>query len=103
VVQNILADPRVTVQRGGKAYGAIAVRVVNEEELASLYRATAGRSPVWNEYLRSWGVEDTLTDYLAKKNRLVVLRLDATKVLPLSGLRADLTWVWPVLAGCAVA
>src|SRR5712691_8470834 len=96
--QNILADPRVTVQRGGAVHGAVAVRVIDDAELTDLYRVMAGNSPVWKQYLASWGIEDTLGDYLAKKRRLVVLRLDPTTDVPLPPLRADLILLWPVVA-----
>jgi deazaflavin-dependent oxidoreductase (nitroreductase family) len=101
--QNILADPQVTVQRGRPSYGAVAVRVIDNEELAGLYHATAGKSPVWKEYLDSWGIEDTLEDYVANKDRLVVLRLDPINYVPLPPLRADLIWVWPLIVACLVA
>ena len=89
---NILADPRVTVQRAGKTYGAIAHRVTDDRELARLYGVTHGRSPVWKQYLDSWGVQDTVEDYVAKKNRLCVLRLDPTAEIPLPELHPDLVW-----------
>jgi deazaflavin-dependent oxidoreductase (nitroreductase family) len=96
--KNIVADPRVTVQDGRAVYGAIAVRVTEAAELADLYRVRAGKSLVWKEYLASWGVEDTLEDYLAKRDRLVVLRLDPSVDVLLPPLRTDLTWVWVVVA-----
>ena len=100
---NILADPRVTVQCAGKTYGAIARRITDDTELARLYGVTHGRSPVWEQYLDSWGVEDTVEDYVAKKDRLVVLRLDPTEEIPFPGLRADLVWIWPVALAVAAA
>lgn len=100
--QNTLADPRVTVQRGGTAYGAVAVRVTEDDELADLYKVMAGKSPVWKPYLDSWGAEDTLSDFLAKKDRLVVLRLDPINHLPLTPLRSDLIWVWPLVAALII-
>jgi len=101
--QNILADPSVTVQRGGSAYGAVAVRVTDNAELANLYRVMAGKSPVWKQYLDSWGIVDTMDDYLAKKERLVVLRLDPTTGVHLPPLRTDLIWLWPVVAVALIA
>jgi deazaflavin-dependent oxidoreductase (nitroreductase family) len=95
--QNILDDPRVTVQRGGTVYGAVAFRVTDNAELAGLYRVMARESSVWKQYLASWGIEDTLDDYLAKKDRLVVLRLDPTTDVSLRPLRRDLIWLWPVV------
>ena len=93
--QNILDDPHVTVQRAGKTYGATARRVTDDTELRRLYVATRGRSPVWKQYLDSWGVQDTAEDYVANKDRLVVLRLDPAAEVPFPGLRADLVWIWP--------
>ena len=93
---NILADPRVTVQRAGKTYGAIARRVADDVELARLYGITHGRSPVWKQHLNSWSVQDTVEDYVAKKDRLYVLRLDPTAEIPLPELNPDLVWTWPV-------
>ena len=62
-----------------------------------------GKSPVWKQYLNSWGVQDAPEDYLAKKDRLIVLRLDLCDDPPLPGLRSDLAWVWRlVLAAGAV-
>jgi len=97
--QNVLADPAVTVQRGSATYGAVAVRVLDNGELGDLYGVMAGKSPVWKQYLASWGVEDTLDDYLAKKDRLVVLRLEPRSGAPLPPLRADLIWLWLIVAG----
>jgi deazaflavin-dependent oxidoreductase (nitroreductase family) len=99
--QNILADPRVTVQRGGRTFGAIATRVTGNAQLAGIYCA-ARKSPVWKQYLASFGIEDTLNDYLAKKDRLVTLWLDPTPEVPLPPLRADLIWLWPMF-GAGVA
>lgn len=101
--RNIVADPRVTVQRGGPAESAIARRVTDDHELRSLYEASHGRSPVWKQYLGSWGVEDAVEDYVAKKDRLIILRLDPSSEPPLPGVRADLAWVWPIFALAAAA
>lgn len=101
--RNIVADPRVTVQRSGTPYGATAVRVTDDAELAGLYSVSAGKSHVWKQYLNSWGIEDTLQDYLAKKDRLIVLRLDPSSALRLKALRADLVWIWPFLAAALAA
>jgi deazaflavin-dependent oxidoreductase (nitroreductase family) len=101
--QNILSDPRVTVQRGGKPYGAIARRVTDDGELMRLYEVMHGKSPVWKQYLDSWGVRDTVQDFVAKKDRLIVLALDPQDELPRPGLRTDLLWIWPVGVAVAVA
>ena len=91
---NLLADPHVTVQRGAPAESCIARRVSDDKELAALYQTMHGKSPVWKQYLDSWGVQDTTEDFLAKKERLVMLRLEPCDDPPLPGLRCDLVWVW---------
>lgn len=99
--RNIVCEPRVTVQCGGRTYGAVAVRVRDDAELRALYRATAGKSRVWKQYLDSWDVPDTVDDYVAHKERLVILRLEPIAVVPLPPLRADLAWLWVVIAVAA--
>src|SRR5713226_3507768 len=93
--QNIFADPRVTVQRGGKPYGAIARRVAADDGLKRLYDMMHGKSPVWRQYLESWGVEDTAEAFVANKDRLIVLQLDPIEGVPLPGIRTDLVWIYP--------
>jgi len=96
---NILADPRVTVQRNGKTLGAMARLVTDDTELTALYHLARKNSPVWKRYLASRGVEDTLEDFLAKKDRVPTLRLDPIAGHPpLPPLRRDLWLVWAVLA-----
>jgi deazaflavin-dependent oxidoreductase (nitroreductase family) len=73
---NIRANPRVTVQRNGKTLAAMAQLVTDDTELAELYHLARKNSPVWKQYLTSRGVEDTLEDFLAKRDRVPALRLD---------------------------
>jgi deazaflavin-dependent oxidoreductase (nitroreductase family) len=96
---NIRANPRVTVQRNGKTLAATALLVTDDTELAELYHLALKDSPVWKQYLTSRGVEDTLEDFLAKRDRVPALRLDPVAGdPPLAPLRRDLWWVWAVLA-----
>jgi deazaflavin-dependent oxidoreductase (nitroreductase family) len=91
---NVLSEPRVTVQRNGKACGAKARLVTDAAELTALYQH-GSKSPVWRQYLESWGIEDTLEDFLAKKDRIPTLRLDVlSERPPMPPLRVDLWWVW---------
>jgi deazaflavin-dependent oxidoreductase (nitroreductase family) len=102
--RNLLADPRVTVQRNGESFAATARPVADEGELARIYQAARGASPVWDQYLASWGIEDTLEDYLAKKERVPSIRLDrVADALPLPPLERDLAWVWVALAAVVAA
>jgi deazaflavin-dependent oxidoreductase (nitroreductase family) len=94
---NILSDPRVTAQCRGFCRGATARRVTDDAELAELYRVVRGKSPVWEEFLDSWGVQDTYEDFVAKKDRLITLRLDPTEDPTPPPLKPDLLWIWPAL------
>lgn len=97
--QNIAADPRVTIQSNEGTKSAIAQRVTSDEEMARLYHvAKARKSPVWKEYLESLGIEDTVEDYVAKKERLVIFRLDPCSEKTPAPMKTDLVWVWGVIA-----
>ncbi len=99
--RNILADPLVTVQARGGSFGAIARPVIDPDEARAVYRQIHGKSPVWKQYLDSWGVEDTEDDFVAKVDWLCPIRLDPIERVPLQPLRADLLWVWPIAAALA--
>jgi len=97
--RNLLVDPHVTVQRNGETCAAIARPVVDDDELARVFHAVRGVSPVWDQFLASWEIEDTLEDYLAKKDRVPTIRLDRVAgPPPLAPLARDLVWVWAALA-----
>ena len=98
--QNILTDPRVTVQARGPALGAVARVIMDDEELRRLYRHLRGMGPLWlwRRSLASWDIRDEVEDFVAKKGRIPFLRLDPLNECPLPPLRANLIWVWPVLA-----
>ena len=102
--QNILADPRVTVQARGRAHGAVGRVVTDDEELRRLYWQLRGIGPLWlwRRSLASWDIRDDVEDFVAKKGRIPFLSLDPLGECPLPPLRADLVWVWPALAIIAV-
>jgi len=98
--KNVLANPFVTVQtvREGTISGK-AVLVADDEEISMLYQYMRGKSPIWTPYLDSWGIKDSLEDFLAKKDRLYILRVEAIQVETPPPLKTDLVWVWPLIAG----
>lgn len=102
--RNILADPQVTVETRGPAFGAIARVVTDEPEVRQLYWHLRSTSPLWmwRHSLSSQGVRDDVEDFVAKRDRIPLLRLDAIERLPLAPLRPDLVWIWPALAILAV-
>lgn len=97
--RNALAAPLVTVQTAhdGTIYGR-ATRVMEDEELTELYDHMSRTSPFWHRYLASWGIEPTVEDFLAKKERLAVLRVEPADEAQVPALAADLLWLWPLLA-----
>jgi len=96
--KNIAADVRVTVQSTKGVENAMAKRVTADEEMARLYHlAKARKSPVWKEYLASLWIEDTVEDYVAKKERLVIFRLEPTSEKTPMPMSSDLVWVWGVV------
>ncbi len=102
-VQNVRANPQVTVQtwRDG-ATGAQAVQVQGDAELTGLYHHLKQTSAFWDPYLKSLGIENTLADFLAKRDRVLIVRLTPTAEPGPPPLRADLVWVWAVVAVLAL-
>ena len=101
--RNIAADPHVTVQRRAETFAAEAVPVTGENELTAIFQHFRNTSPMFKPFLKSWGIEDNLQDFLSKHDRIVGLRLDRKDgSLPLPPLRADLWWIWVILAALGV-
>ena len=96
--QNVIANPYVTVQtlREGAVSGK-AVLVTDEQEVAMLYEHARDSSPIWNDYLVSWGIEDNARDFVGKRDRLCILRIDPVEMITPPPLAADLSWIWPLL------
>lgn len=106
-VQNLLADPHVTVQAGPRTYGAQASLVENPSEILRavfLFRKTA---PAIYDPVLARLSDATDTSASALKDaaaQLTVIRLDITdggEALP--GVPRNLAWVWAIVAGMSVA
>ncbi len=102
--RNLIANPCLTAQslRHGTVRGK-AVRVSDAQEFAELYAASKGKSPVWKEYLGLWGIQDDAGDFLNKRDRLVIWRIDAGDEETPPPLGSDWAWVWPLAGTVAVA
>lgn len=101
--RNILADPHVTMQTRLGTQGATARRVTDARTCGRLYDYIKSgphgdRSPVWSTYLRSWGIPDTREDFIAARDRMIILALEPSGEPPLPPLEADLKWVWGIAA-----
>jgi deazaflavin-dependent oxidoreductase (nitroreductase family) len=96
--KNILADPRLTIQTNDGKESARAVRVTDDQEVmdvVDLFRRTDSAYFI-DLYLRSLDIEPSREDILAKKDRLHLLRFEATDETTPPGLGADLVWMWPI-------
>jgi deazaflavin-dependent oxidoreductase (nitroreductase family) len=98
-LKNIEADPIVTVEtvRRGVLQGTFR-RVTDEDELRMLW-SPLHRSPVFETQLAAWEMAPTLEDFLAKRERAVILRLDRGDVAAPPPLDRDLQWVPFFVAG----
>ena len=92
--KNLAAHPEVTVEtmRLG-AQGALAQTVVDDAQLSRLYQHGAA-SPFWDRYLAAWGIAPSEDDFLAKKDRLHIVRLTPNPDVVPQPQPADLAWVW---------
>ncbi|MBZ0295961.1 MAG: nitroreductase family deazaflavin-dependent oxidoreductase [Anaerolineae bacterium] len=96
-VRNLEADANIVVQpvRGGLLRGR-ARRVTDAKEMAALYEPMR-HSPVWESWLASWGIEPTVEDFVAKRDRMVVYAIDPADVPAPAPLKQDLRWLNGVL------
>jgi deazaflavin-dependent oxidoreductase (nitroreductase family) len=95
--QNILVDPRVTVQSADGTQSMIASRVTSDEELTAFFRHGMDFAPgmlTW--YLESLDIKPSVEDVLANKDKIYWLRFDPTDELTPPGLEVDLAWLWPL-------
>lgn len=91
--KNLLANSLVTVQpvQGQIIYGE-AQRVTDDEELVRVMRQQ--QSPLWAVYLANYGIEDDEADFLAKKERLHIIRIVDTGAMNTPAkLEQDLVWL----------
>lgn len=97
-VKNIEVDPIVTVEslNDGVIKGT-ARRVTDEDEFRQMWQPMQ-HSPVWDTWLESWGIEPTLDDFLANRDRMVVFAIEPGDVPALPLLERDLKWI-PVVVG----
>lgn len=91
--RNVLADPHVTVQTHIGAASMAARRVDDDAELTWLFERFQ-YSPVWDVYLDALCIERNAADFLAKRDRVHLLRLDSTDAPTLPSLEPDLKWAW---------
>lgn len=97
--KNAMADPLVTVQPVGKATlsGRIE-RVTDESEFRQLYEAMQA-SPIMAEWLKTYNIPNTIQDFVANRDKLHILRVDATNEPTPPPLESDLRWITWLVGG----
>ena len=100
-VQNLLADPNVTLQAGGRTYGATAHVVQDTGEALRALFLFRKRAPAMYDALIARLTEADSVNARKLPNltdQLTVVRLDLdTSAATLPGLASNLRWVWPLL------
>ncbi len=97
--QNMLADPRVTIQTSDGVERARAVRVFDDDELRAVVNLFLRRDPpLTKRYLASVDIREDLYDLIEKKERTYFFRFDPTDETTPEPLKSDLVWVWLLLS-----
>jgi deazaflavin-dependent oxidoreductase (nitroreductase family) len=97
--QNILVNPIVTIQVGGKAYAAEARRVEGLEEFTNITLAMfgSGGDAHFEAWLESLDIAYDPADMIAKRQRLFLVAFDLCAEKGPPPLPLDLTWVWALI------
>ena len=97
--KNLLADPIVTVQRGGRTWTARATRLTDRDEAVTLCQGLSGSTrTALRLLLHAQGIADTAEAFADDIERLYFVRLDEVDPPGPSPMTPDLVWVWPVAA-----
>jgi len=92
-LQNIQANPLVTIQTWRGAQSVTARRLTTDAELAEAFEY-AMSNPSMRAILKSMGFSLTLEQFVAKKERFTIVTFDPTDQPTPEPIRIDLWWVW---------
>ena len=96
-VQNMLADPHITLQSMDGIESVIGRRVVSDDELSQAYQVFE-QNPFFQGYNRSLGFEQMdLQVWLDNRDLYYVVTFDLTEEPTPPPLEKDLTWLLPAL------
>jgi deazaflavin-dependent oxidoreductase (nitroreductase family) len=95
--QNMLRDPRMTIQTHAGAESVIGRRVTDDAELAAAWDF-ATRDPVIQMAMALMNVRLTREAFIAHKDRYHIVTFDSTDQPCPPPLQADLAWLLPALA-----
>jgi deazaflavin-dependent oxidoreductase (nitroreductase family) len=97
--QNILRNPHVTLQPGGRPHGALARRVTRVEEFGPVIRRLfeMGGDAYFRPWLASLEIDCEADDVIEKRERVHMIAFDPVDHPGPPPMPVDLGWVWPVL------
>ncbi len=102
--RNLVANPQVTIQTAQGVESMRASRVTDPDEIARVYEFFMRRDPpLTGWYLASLGIEATVADVVAKRDRLHFVRFEATDEPTPPPLQSDLSYVIPTALCSLVA
>ena len=93
--QNLLHDPYLTIQTASENEEVVARRLSTDEELTEVYELVEQTAPL-RKFSETHGIEMNLSDFLAHKDRFLLLTFDPVYEPTLEPLQANLRWVWLV-------
>jgi deazaflavin-dependent oxidoreductase (nitroreductase family) len=100
--KNIQAHPEVTLQIPRKgALGGLASHCTDEATLRLVFRHFQ-RSPAMQPYLAQLGIAFNEEAFVANRERVHIVKVTPQPTLSLPPQRADLAWLWAVVAGLVV-
>ncbi len=102
--QNTSADPHVAVQSGRSPYSAVARRVIDVEEYATVMQIMlqTGGDSHFRPWLKSLDIAYDLNELVAKRDRVHLVALDPTDQAGPPPMARDLIWVWAIILGGVV-
>lgn len=94
--QNLLADPRVTIQTARGSQSCVARRLTDDEELGRVFDFVE-KNPLMRYFWEMLGFNLTREEFLAQKDRFYLIVFEPTDQPTPPPLEADLKWVWAVI------
>lgn len=94
--QNLLSDPRVTIQTAHGTQACVARRLTDDGELAQVFEFVE-KNPFMRRFWEMLGFNLTREEFLAQKDRFYIITFEPTDQPTPPPLEADLKWLWAVI------
>jgi deazaflavin-dependent oxidoreductase (nitroreductase family) len=91
--RNLADNPYLTIQTASASEEVSARRLSTDEELSEVYELVE-QTPVLRKFCETHGIQMTLSDFLAHKDRFSLFTFDAVYEPTVVPLDANLRWVW---------